>query len=145
MVVPLPAPRPAPLPSMQDLSAVSRAVAAEVTLGAAVVRIQREVCRMLRASEALVVVIDWARLELTTLHGAVTNDATRLLLTQVAGSGRRAILGNALLEPIGATPARTVLAIRRPLGRTFAPPEIAMIGVLAGGFAPVLERLHPRR
>ena len=130
-----------PLASMQDLSAIIRTLAAEPTFETAARLVQREACRLTRSTDALVVVVDWARSVIWTLQGRVTSEATQQLVAQVASSGHRSVLGNSLLEPLGNAPARAVLALRRPSGLSFQPAEVAMVAALAGGFAPILERL----
>jgi hypothetical protein len=145
--LPSPIPPPArrgvmttPLTAMQDLSSVIRALAAESTFDSAAQLVQREACRLTR-SDALVVVVDWARGVIWTLQGRVSSEPTQQLVAQVASSGHRSVLGNSLLEPLGNAPARIVLALRRPPGMSFQASEVAMIAALAGGFAPILERL----
>ena len=58
---------------------------------------------------------------------------------QVAWSGRRAVIGNALVAPIGAAPARAVIAARR--ATPFRPPEIELVYELAHGVAAAFARL----
>ena len=138
-------PRPAvaapPLPSMHDLAAVSRAIAIEPTFDAAARRLQREACQLTRSTEALCVVFDWPRRTARTVQGPITNEAVRDLIAQVAGSGRWSLLGNALIVPIGTTPARLVLALRRPSGATYQLAEAGLVSALCGGIAPTFERL----
>jgi hypothetical protein len=149
-VLPLPRPRPGvlasplappPLPSMHELTAISVAIAAEVTFDAAALRFQREARRLTRSTEALCVGFDWPRRIAWTVHGRIANEAVKELVAQVAGSGRWSLLGNALLLPIGAVPARVVLALRRPSGSSFQLAEAAMVSALCGGVAPTFERL----
>lgn len=147
-VLPLPRARPgvissplalAPLPSMHDLAAVSRAIAAEETFFAAARRLEREARRLTRASEALCVAFDWARRRAWSADGEITTEAVKDLVSQVAGSGRWSMIGNALVVPIGQTPACAVLALRRP--GTFQLAEAGLVSALAGGVAPTIERL----
>jgi len=152
--LPLPLPLPPPLPvaragvmstplampSMHDLATIARNLAAESSLLAAVVRLQRDVGRLLRVTDTLCVWLDWPRRIAWTLSGRLGVQVHELVM-QVAGSGHRTIVGSALVEPIGPAPTRSVLALRKPPGMTFGRDELAMIGALAAGIAPALDRL----
>lgn len=130
---------PAPLPSMHDLAEIARAIAIEETFEAAARRLEREARRLTRASEALCVAFDWGRRRAWSAQGPIANEAVVELVAQVAGSGRWSMIGNALVVPIGQTPARAVIALRRH--GTFQLAEAGMVSALAGGVAPSIERL----
>lgn len=134
MATPLP-----PLPSMQELAGVSRAVAAEATFADAARRLEHEARRLTRSSEALCVALDWARRRAWSADGEISNPAVIDLVADVAGSGKPSLIGNALVVPIGSAPARAVLALRRP--GTYQRHEAGMVSALCGGVAPVFERL----
>jgi hypothetical protein len=131
---------PVALPNMQDLAAAVRALADEASLEAAVDRLQRDARRLLGVTDALCVWIDWPRRIARTLTGRASAHVEDIVI-ETAGSGRRATLGSSILEPIGPTPARAVLALRKPSGVAFAANELAMIATLAAGIAPALDRL----
>lgn len=133
------------IPSMTSLTALARAIATEISFERAAQRLQQEACRITRASEALCVMFDWPRRIAYTLQGTITNDSVKELVADVAGSGRRSLIGNALLEPLGPAPSRVVLALRKPPGGTFSTQEIAMISTLALGLATSFDRLVTRR
>lgn len=133
------------IPSMTDLTALAKAIANEQSFERAALRLQTEACRLARVTEALCVVFDWPRRAAWTLQGPITNESVKELVAQVAGSGHRSILGNALLEPIGPAPSRAVLALRKPPGGTFSVQEIAMVSTLALGLASSIDRLIARR
>jgi hypothetical protein len=126
---------------MLELSAAMRAVAAEPRLRPAVAALQREVCRLTGACEATVIALDRAHGTLWTRDGSAMSDQIRDLVTQVADTGRRAVLGHALFEPIGGPPARAVLALRRPAYERFADDDLALVAALSGGVAATLHRL----
>jgi hypothetical protein len=128
-----------PLPSMHDLTAVSRAIAAEITFAGAARRLEDEAKRLTRSAEALCVAFDWARRRAWSATGPIENTAVIELVAQVAGSGKWSMFGNALIVPIGQTPARAVLALRRP--GTYQLAEAGLVSALAGGVAPTFERL----
>ena len=130
--------------SMTDLTALARTIAAEQSFDRAAIRLQHEACRLVRATEALCVVFDWPRRAAWTVQGPIVNESVRELVAQVAGSGRRSILGNALLEPIGPAPSRVVLALRKPTGATFSVQEVAILSTLALGLAASFDRLISR-
>jgi hypothetical protein len=133
------------VPSMTDLTSLAKAIANESSFERAAVRLQHEACRLARAAEALCVVFDWPRRAAWTVQGPIANESVKELVAQVAGSGHRSIIGNALLEPIGPAPSRAVLALRKATGATFSVSEIAMISTLALGLATSIDRLINRR
>lgn len=146
IVPPLPRPRAgvlatplAPLPSMHDLAAVARAIAAEVSFAGAARRLEREASALTRSTEALCVAFDWARRAAWSTGGPITNPAVIDLVADVLGRGRWSMLGNALLVPIGPAPARAVIALRRPGPYQLA--EAGLVSALAGGIAPTFARL----
>jgi hypothetical protein len=130
-----------PLPSMLELSAATRAVAAEPTLRQAIATLQREACRLTRAHDATVVTFDWAQGTLGTLDGSVMSEEVRGLMMRVASSGQRAWIGHALIEPVGSAPARAVLALRRSPRDVFAAHDVALVTAFVGGVAATLHRL----
>ena len=83
------------------------------------------------------------------------DDQVQQLVARVAGSGRRAVLGHALIEPVGPAPARAVFLIRRPPTSTvYGDLEIATVAAIAaavvgliGHFVAehVARREHARR
>jgi len=129
-------------PSLHELAAIARAIGAEVTFRDAALRLERELCRLTRCGEGLCVAFDWPRRVAWTAHGAVADQVTELV-AQVAGSGRCALIGNAVIAPIGPAPARAVIALRR--ATAFRPPEIELVAGLARGVAATFERLLSAR
>ncbi len=127
------------LPSHHGLSEIVRAVAAATSFAAAAVQLQREICRLTRAAEALCVAFDWPRRIAWTANGAVAAEQVKELVAQVAGSGRSTVIGNALVAPIGAAPARAVIAVRR--ATPFRVPEIELVVELADGVSATFARL----
>ncbi|MCW5807739.1 MAG: hypothetical protein KIT31_35630 [Deltaproteobacteria bacterium] len=129
-----------PMPTMHDLAGVVRDLAAATDRVAGIVQLQRSVQHLLRVSDALCVWIDWPRRTASSISGRVSEQLEELVI-EVAGRGRRSLMGSALLEPVGPAPARAVLALRRPTTLAFGRDELAMIGALAIGIAPALDRL----
>lgn len=132
-----------PPPTLQDLSAAARAIAGETTFEGAAERIEREACRLTGCVEALCVAFDWARRRAWTSRGELVAPQVKELVIEVAGRGRRQVLGSALVAPIGPAPARAVLALRRRSGG-YAPADLAAITALTGGVATTLARLLAR-
>jgi hypothetical protein len=130
-----------PLRTMLELSAAMRAVADQPLLRPAVAVLQREACRLTGAAEATVIAIDRARGTVWTRDGSAISDEIHDLVAQVAESGRRALSGHALFEPIGGPPARAVLALRRHAYARFETEDIALVAALSGGVAATLNRL----
>ncbi|HEU0037514.1 MAG TPA: hypothetical protein VFQ53_43180 [Kofleriaceae bacterium] len=131
---------PMAMPSMHDLAKLARDLTNESSLWSAVRWLQRELCRVLRVSDALCVWIDWPRDAAWTLTGKV-GPQVHDLVTQVAGRGRREVLGSTLVEPLGPPPSRAVLALRKSPGVTFGETELVMISALGAGIAPTLDKL----
>ena len=129
---------------MRDLAALASAITAETSFQRAAFRLQMGARWLTGAAEGVVAVFDWKRRTAWTLQGTITNPSVKDLVAQVAGSGQRSVLGNALLEPIGPSPARVVLALRKPHGGHFTNSEIAMMNALSMHIAPSLERLLGR-
>lgn len=125
---------------MQDLTAVAVALAGEQSLRAGVERLQREACRVLKARDALCFWIDWPHRIGWTLGGRVNHELEEAVI-EAAGSGKRGLLAGAVIEPVGPTPARAVLALRKPQGIAFSPHELTVISTLASSIAPALDRL----
>lgn len=129
---------------MRELAEIARSLATASSLSAAVLDLQRDICKLLRVNEALCLFIDWPRRTVWSTAGRLGERISELV-TDVAGRGKREVLGNTLIQPIGASPARAVLGLRRPSGSTFDLTEQAMIATLATGIAPSIERLITAR
>jgi hypothetical protein len=129
---------------MLALSAATRAVAAEPLLRPAVAVLQREACRLTGACEATVIALDRARGTLWTRDDSAVSDEVHRLVAHVAHTGQRAVLGHALVEPVGGPPACAVLALRRRAGERFEADDIALVAALVGGVAATLYRLIDR-
>lgn len=136
---------------MLALSAATRAVVAEPQLRPAVDALQREACRLTGACEATVIALDRTRGTLWTRDSSAMSDEIHRLVAHVAATGQRAVIGHALIEPIGGPPSCAVLALRRRAGERFAANDMALVGALVGGVAATLHRLierslrHPAR
>ncbi|HEX3765108.1 MAG TPA: hypothetical protein VHW23_40710 [Kofleriaceae bacterium] len=129
---------------MLALSAATRAVAAESQLRPAAAMLQREACRLTGASSATLIAIDPARGTLWTGGDTTVSDEIWRVVTRVAATGQRAVLGQVLLEPIGGPPACAVLALRRRAGERFEVDDLALVAALVGGVAATLHRLIDR-
>jgi hypothetical protein len=149
-IAPASAPRPiaptgaafaSPLPSMLELSAATRAVAAEPTLAGALAALQRQACALTRSTTAAVVLFDGAKRIARTADGPITSAEFLDVVTRVASRGRREVFDDALVEPIGLAPSRAVLALWRPAARPFEPHDIALLAALVGGITATLHRL----
>lgn len=129
---------------MLALSAATRAVVAEPQLRSAAAVLQREACRLTGAREATVIALDRTRGTLWTRDDSAMSDEIHRLVAHVAATGQRAVLGHALLEPIGGPPACAVLVLRRRADEQFAANDMALVGALIGGVAATLNRLVER-
>ncbi len=131
---------PVTIPSMHELAATATNLGNAPTLVAGVWQLQRDLRRLLQLTDVLCAWIDWPRREVQTASGRLGTQLAELV-TDVAGSGHRELLGNTLIEPVGRSPARAVLAFRRTSGSTFSGSEVAMISTITTGIAPTLDRL----
>ncbi|MBA3452151.1 MAG: hypothetical protein H0T42_03520 [Deltaproteobacteria bacterium] len=126
------------LPSPQELIESARAIAAETSFPAAALRLQHEICQLIRGSEALCVAFDWTyRVAFTATETIESTEITELV-AHVAGTGRRTVIGNAVIAPIGVAPAWAVIAVRRAV--PFRSPEIAVVTMLAERVAGPIGR-----
>ncbi|HEU4732817.1 MAG TPA: hypothetical protein VFT22_33205 [Kofleriaceae bacterium] len=125
---------------MLELSAATRAVAAETELRPAMAALQREARGLTRSQRATVVIIDWARQSAWTLEGSLALGELRVIVTRVASSGLRELFDHALVAPVGNAPARAVLALWRP-STYFEADDVALVEALTGGVAATLSRL----
>jgi hypothetical protein len=126
--------------AMQDLTQIATTLAQETTLKAAVERLQKDACRILRLRDALCFWIDWPHRIAWTSSGRVSHELEETVI-EAAGSGKRSSLAGAVIEPVGPTPARAVLALRKPSGLAFSPSELIVIQTLATSIAPALDKL----
>jgi hypothetical protein len=131
---------PLGMPSMHELANVAKHVANASSLVAAAAQLQRDACKLLRVTNAACIWIDWPRRTASTLEGRLGEQLEELVL-EVAGCGRRSLIGSSLVEPLGPPPTRAVLALRKPTGTTFDSSELTLIRTLAAGIAPALDRL----
>lgn len=126
--------------AMQHLTQIARSLAAETGLVPAVNRLQADAARILTVRDALCFWIDWPHRIAWTVNGRVSHDLEETVI-DTAGSGKRNLLAGAIIEPVGPTPARAVLALRKPSGLAFAPNELIVIQTLATSIAPALDKL----
>ena len=129
--------------AMQDLTGIATGLATETTLRAAAERLQHDAARILHLRDALCFWIDWPHRIAWTIGGRVNHDLEEMVI-DAAGSGKRNMLAGAVIEPVGPTPARAVLALRKPSGIAFTPSELIVISTLATSIAPALDRLIRR-
>jgi hypothetical protein len=130
-----------PVPSMLELSAATRAVAAETELWSAIAALQRAARTLTRSCDATVVVYDWGKRAAWTLDGSALAGELAERAAGVATRGQREVRGPVLLEPIGGAPARVVLALRRFATDRFSSEDVALVSALVGGIAGTLHRL----
>lgn len=137
------APEPAPAPSKwlpANLAAIVREVLQATTLHAAVTAFEHELTRALNVTDVLCVWMDWPRRIGWSVRGRVSARLQELA-PEVAGSGRRVILDNAIVEPIGPAPSRAVLVLKGPSDHLFHPQTLRHLPRIATRIAPTLERL----
>jgi hypothetical protein len=101
--------------------------------------IQRQAKRVMRATEALCIVVDYARGGAWSIHGTVESPSLYELVIDVASSGRRQTIGSTVVVPIGPVPARAVLVVRR-CAPGYTPAELFALGSVTRMAAEELER-----
>ena len=126
--------------AMQGLTQIARALAAETGLVAAVNRLQKDAARILKVRDALCFWIDWPNRIAWTVNGRMSHDLEETVI-EAAGSGKRNFIAGGVIEPVGPTPARAVLALRKSSGIAFSPSELIVIQTLATSIAPALDKL----
>jgi hypothetical protein len=124
---------------MLALSAATRAVASEPTLAGALAALRRQACQFTNATFATVVLFTGAKRAARTTDGPITSSEFRDIVTRVASRGRRELFDDALVEPLGAAPCPSVLALWRPA--PFEPSDIALLAALVGGITATVHRL----
>jgi hypothetical protein len=91
---------PLGMPSMHELATVAKNLASASSLAAAAAQLQRDACKLLRVTNAACIWIDWPRRIASTIDGRLGEQLEELVI-EVAGCGRRSLLGSALVEPLG--------------------------------------------
>lgn len=103
------------------------------TLRATVEHLQREAMRLTLSTEAICTIVDWSTNASWTMRGR-NEPAVHDLVTEVASTGQRKVVGSAVLAPAG---RGAVLAVRRL--SPYSVTEIATLEAFARGIAPVLD------
>ncbi len=109
------------------------------TIESALELVQRQAKRVMRATEALCIVVDYARGAAWSVYGTVESAALYELVLDVASSGRRQTIGTTVVEPIGPLPARAVLVVRRQ-ATMYSTAELFALGTVARLAADELDR-----
>lgn len=122
-----------------DCARFALALAGEHDLLAAATAVETEARRVTRSDEALCVLVDWANGVAFTPRGRIDMAEVCELVRDVASRGQPRQVGDALLVPLGAAPARAVLAVRRRIPYS-QDEHTALAGVVATA-TPVLDRL----
>jgi hypothetical protein len=103
-------------------------------------RFEIALARYLHTTNVLCAWMDWPRRVAWSTSGLLS---TRLqeLVPDVAGSGRRIALPNAIIEPIGSAPAWGALVVKGPADQVFQSHVPRLVARVAARIAPALERL----
>lgn len=123
-------------PIEREVFELARRVALQADLPAATRVLHHGLARLTDSSDAMCVFFDAALCSAWALPDGkeprTLDDQVQQLVAQVAGSGRRAVLGRALVEPVGPAPSRAVLVLRRPpTGAAYGDFEIATVAAIA--------------
>lgn len=108
----------------------------------AVQTLERDLVRALQLDHVLVVWIDWVHRRAWTPSGSPSARLEDLAI-EAAGTGRRLVLGNALIDPFGRAPARAVIAFKGAPERLFLPHTLRTIGRLTTRLGSAIDRLRP--
>ncbi|HEX7840032.1 MAG TPA: hypothetical protein VF469_21295, partial [Kofleriaceae bacterium] len=156
-VLPVLAPSPAPVLAQgsapaqlgltprieREVFELVRRVALQADLPAAMRVLHHGLARLTDSSDAMCVFFDAALCSAWALPDGKTpcaiDDQVQQLVAQVAGTGRRAVLGRALVEPVGPAPARAVLVLRRPpTGAAYGDLDIATVAAIAAAVVALI-------
>jgi hypothetical protein len=110
----------------------------ELERGWDLARFERGLAEYLGATDVLCARMDWARRTAWSTSGPVS-PRLQELVPEVAGSGRRIVLPNAILEPIGIAPAFGALVVKGAADRVLQTHTLRLIARIAARIAPVLE------
>lgn len=102
--------------------------------------LEREVAQHLGLDRVLYLWIDWAHREVLIPNAAVSPRVAELAL-EAAGSGKHVVVENAIVQPIGRTPARAVLVAKGRPERLFQPHALRTLRRLAARLGPSVDRI----
>jgi hypothetical protein len=104
-----------------------------------VTRFEEGLAVELGASDVLCVWIDWPNRLSWSVAGPL---AARLqeLVPEVAGSGHRIVLANAIIQPVGPAPSRNALLIKGCSGEVLQPHVVRTVSRVAQQIGPALDR-----
>jgi membrane fusion protein (multidrug efflux system) len=120
----------------REVFQLARRIALQADLPAAMRVLHHGLSRLTGSPEAMCVFFDPALCSTWAMPDGnaprALDDGVQQLVAQVAGSGRRAVLGHTLVEPVGPSPTLAVLMIRRPpAGAAYGSLEIATVAAIA--------------
>jgi len=131
---------PAPLgmaPAIErEVFQLARRIALQADLAAAMRVLHHGLARLTDSHDARCVFFDAALCSVWAVSDGdpprALDDQAQQLVAKVARSGRRAVLGHALVEPVGPAPARAVLMLCRPrTSAAYGEHEIATVAAIA--------------
>jgi len=127
----------------REVFQLARRIALQADLPAATLVLQHGLSRLTGSPDAMCVLFDPALGSAWALPDGnaprAIDDRALQLVAQVAGTGQRAMLGRALVEPVGPAPARAVLVVRRPPnGAAYGAFEIAAIAAIAAAVVGIV-------
>jgi hypothetical protein len=131
-----------PVPE-REVFELARRIALQADLPAAMRVLHHGLSRLTDSSDVMCVFFDVALCSPWVLPdgraGRGLDDHVRQLVAQVAGSGRRAVLGHVLIEPVGPAPARGVFLVRRPpTSMVYGQLEIATVAAIAAALCGLI-------
>jgi hypothetical protein len=103
-------------------------------------RFERRLADYFDVDHVLCVWMNWPRRVAWSTAG-VMSSRLQELIPEVAGSGRRIVLPNAILEPIGVAPSCGALVVKGATNQVLQPHVLRLIARIAARIAPSLERL----
>ena len=127
----------------REVFQLARRIALQADLPAAMRVLHHGLSRLTDSSDVMCVFFDVALWSAWVLPdgraGRGLDDQVQQLVAQVAGSGRRAVLGHALIEPVGPAPARAVFLVRRPpTSMVYGQLEIATLAAIAAALCGLI-------
>ncbi len=103
-------------------------------------RFQTSLAPALGATDVLCVWMDWPRRIAWSIAGPVSARLQHII-PDVCGSGRRTVVANAIIEPVGPAPTRSAILVKGPGEQVLQPSTVRTIARIAARIGPALDRI----
>src|SRR5512138_3654373 len=107
---------------------------------AAVARFEEGLAVELALTDVLCVWMDWPRRIAWSIAGPLSSRLQEIV-PEVAGSGRRVVVANAIIQPIGVAPAGHALIVKGATADVLQPHVVRMLARIAERIGAALDRV----